>query len=147
MTDDTSSEIFHRKNMAIKIQLLKNNIKSSPNYGKYYAKTIARGEVTMADLMKEVQRNCSLKEADVIHVITELQDTMKHHLAEGQTIALDGIGRFRLSVESECVDAPEKFNIRRHIRRVICKFLPSSHRNHDGTIQYDFCKDVTVVRR
>ena len=132
--------------MAIRIKLLQNNIKSSPNFGKYYAKAVSQGEVTLADLMKEVQENCSLKESDVMLVVKELHATMKRRLAEGQTIDLEGIGRFRLSVESKCVDDPKTFNIRYHIRRVICKFLPASHRNHDGTIRYDFCEGVEVKR-
>ena len=133
--------------MAIKVKLLKNNIKGSANFGKYYAKSVSQGEMSLEDIMKEVQANCALKEADVIHVIMELHATMKRHLANGQTIDLEGIGRFRLGVESMCVDDPKKFNIRHHIRRVICRFLPASSRNQDGTLKYDFCEDVKVERQ
>ena len=28
--------------------------------------------------------------------------------------------------------------------RIICRFLPSGHRNSDGTISYSFSKDVDV---
>ncbi len=132
--------------MAVRVKLQKNNIKSSPNYGKYYAKAVSTGEATLKDLMKDVQESTSLKEADVVHVVKELHAVMKRRLADGQTIDIEDIGRFRLSVESECVDDKKKFNIRHHIRRVICKFLPASHRRQDGTIQYDFCQDVEVKR-
>lgn len=32
--------------MAVHIKLIKNNIKSSSSYGKYFAKTVCQGEVT-----------------------------------------------------------------------------------------------------
>lgn len=90
--------------MAVWVRLLQNNIKSSPNFGKYYAKAVSTGEATLNDLMKDVQENTALKEADVVHVVKELHAVMKRRLADGQTIDIEEIGRFRLSVESECVD-------------------------------------------
>ena len=130
--------------MAIKIRLYQNQIKSSPNHGKYFAKTVGQGEVTLLDLASEAARNSSLKKSDVIAVVTELQDMMRHRLADGHTIVLDGIGRFSLRVESDGVDSPQDFNLRHHIRRIICRFLPSSRRLKDGTLQYHFSEDVKV---
>ena len=37
--------------MAVHIKLIKNNIKSSSSYGKYFAKTISQGEVTLDEKM------------------------------------------------------------------------------------------------
>ena len=130
--------------MAIKIKLIRNNIKRSSSYGKYYAKTVSQGDVTLRDLAVETSRNCTLRESDVLAVVTELEDVMRHRLADGQTIVLDGIGRFSLRVESEGVNKPKDFNIKRHIRRVLCRFLPASHRNSDGTLTYNFSDDVKV---
>ena len=67
--------------MAVHIKLIKNNIKSSSSYGKYFAKTVSQGEVT-------------LEEGSVIGVVTELQNLLKQKLSDGQTVVLDGIGRF-----------------------------------------------------
>lgn len=130
--------------MAIKIKLIRNNIKRSSSYGKYFAKTVSQGDVTLRDLAVETSRNCTLRESDVLAVVTELEDVMRHRLADGQTIVLDGIGRFSLRVESEGVNKPKDFNIKRHIRRVLCRFLPASHRNSDGTLTYNFSDDVKV---
>lgn len=132
--------------MAVRVKLLQNNVKSSPNYGKYYAKAIPQGEVTLEQLMKEAQEHSSATEAQVKKVVLELKNLMKFHLAEGRTVDIEDIGRFHLAVESECVDNPKQFNIRHHIRRVVCKFLPSSHRRHDKTLQYDFCENIKVER-
>ena len=131
--------------MAVHIRLIKNNIKGSSSYGKYFAKTVSQGEVTLNDLAEEACRNSSMSHGAVIGVVTELQDLLKEKLANGQTVVLDGIGRFSLRVESIGVDDPKQFNIQRHLKRIVCGFLPASRRSHDGNILYDFCQDVKAI--
>ena len=131
--------------MAIHIKLIKNNIKSSSSYGKYFAKTVSQGEVTLKEIAAEACRNSGFSEGSVLGVTTELQDILKHRLAEGQTVVLDGIGRFSLRVESIGVDNPEDFNIRQHITRIVCGFLPAGRRIPGRHIIYDVCDGVKAV--
>ena len=131
--------------MAVHIKLIKNNIKSSSSYGKYFAKTVSQGEVTIREIMEEACRNSHLSEGSVIAVVTELEDLLKEKLGEGQTVILPGIGRFSLRVESIGVDDPKEFNIRRHITRIICGFLPAGRRIAGGHILYNFCEGVKAV--
>lgn len=131
--------------MAVHIKLIRNNIKSSSSYGKYFAKTVSQGEVTIREIMEEACRNSHLSEGSVIAVVTELEDLLKEKLGEGQTVILPGIGRFSLRVESIGVDDPKEFNIRRHITRIICGFLPAGRRIAGGHILYNFCEGVKAV--
>ena len=131
--------------MAVHIKLIKNNIKSSSSYGKYFAKTVSQGEITLREIMKEACRNSHLSEGTVIGVVTELEDLLKEKLGEGQTVVLPGIGRFSLRVESIGVDDPKEFNIRQHITRIICGFLPAGRRITGGHILYNFCEGVKTV--
>ena len=131
--------------MAVHIKLIKNNIKSSSSYGKYFAKTVSQGEITLREIMKEACRNSHLSEGTDIGVVTELEDLLKEKLGEGQTVVLPGIGRFSLRVESIGVDDPKEFNIRRHITRIICGFLPAGRRITGGHILYNFCEGVKTV--
>ena len=131
--------------MAVHIKLIRNNIKSSSSYGKYFAKAVSQGEITLRDLMKEACRNSHLSEGTVAAVVTELEDLLKEKLGEGQTVVMPGIGRFSLRVESLGVDDPKDFNIRRHITRIICGFLPAGRRIAGGHILYNFCEDVKAV--
>lgn len=39
------------------IKLIKNNIKSSSSYGKYFAKAVSQGEVTLDEIAAEACRN------------------------------------------------------------------------------------------
>ena len=131
--------------MAIHIKLIKNNIKSSSSYGKYFAKTVSQGEVTLDEIAAEACRNSGFSEGAVRGVVTELQDILKHRLSDGQTVVLPGIGRFSLRVESTGVDNPKTFNIRHHITRIVCGFLPAGRRTQSHHIVYDFCEGVKAV--
>ena len=42
--------------MAVHIKLIKNNIKSSRSYGKFFAKTVSQGEVTLGEIAAEACR-------------------------------------------------------------------------------------------
>lgn len=125
--------------MAVHIKLIKNNIKSSSSYGKYFAKAVSQGEVTLEDIAAEACRNSGFSEGSVVGVVTELQDILKQRLREGQTVVLPGIGRFSLRVESIGVDDPKAFNIRSHITRIVCGFLPAGRRIQGRHILYDLC--------
>ena len=137
--------------MAVHIRLVKNNIKNNNSYGKYFAKAVSQGEVTMKELAEEAALNSGISRANFIRGVAELQDMMKHRLANGQTVVIEGIGRFSLRVENIGVDDPKQFNISRHITRFVCKFLPTGkrinigHGTKNGQILYDFSKDVKAV--
>ena len=131
--------------MAVHIRLIKNNIKSSSSYGKYFAKAVSQGEVSLDEIAAEACRNSGFSEGTVIGVVAELQNLLKEKLSGGQTVVLPGIGRFSLRVESIGVDNPKDFNIGRHITRIICGFLPASRRIAGNHILYDFCDDVKAV--
>ena len=131
--------------MALHIKLIRNNIKSSKSYGKYFAKSVSQGEITLDEIGKEICRNSSFSEGTVIGVVTELQDTLKEKLRDGQTVVLPGIGRFSLRVESIGVDDPKTFNLRHHITRIVCGFLPAGRRTEQRHILYDFCEGVKAV--
>ena len=131
--------------MAVHIRLIQNNIKSSKSYGKYFAKAVSQGEVSLEDIAAEACRNSGFSEGSVIGVVTELQDLLKEKLSDGQTVVLPGIGRFSLRVESIGVDDPKEFHIGRHITRIVCGFLPAGRRIQGRHILYDFCEGVKAV--
>ncbi|MBQ8989928.1 MAG: hypothetical protein IJ067_09580 [Prevotella sp.] len=71
--------------MSVHIRLIKNNIKRSSSFGKYFAKTVSQGEVTLNEIAAEACRNSGFSEGSVIGVTTELQEILKHRLREGHT--------------------------------------------------------------
>lgn len=134
--------------MALNIRLQRKEIKSSPDYGKYFGRVITTGEVTIEQFADEIERNCTAKKSDVMAVLTELQETIKRHLQDGQIVVLPEIGRLKLSVETIGVDKPKDFNLAKHLKRVVCRFLPAGTRGHkrNGSITYRLCEGVKVQK-
>ena len=131
--------------MAIHIRLIRNNIKSSSSYGKYFAKTVSQGDVTLKDMVRQTLMARGYDEAAVVTVVTDLEHALKVKLSDGYTVVLPGIGRFSLRVESQGVDKPKKFDIRRHITRIVCGFLPAGRRDIGRNIHYNLSEGVTAV--
>lgn len=136
--------------MSVFYRLRKSEFKGRSNYGKYYAHTVKMGHVGLDEIELMIQKNCSATRGDVRLVLTELIDVMKNALQDGKVVELDGFGRFSLSVKSTCVDHPDDFNERKHIKGMKCNFTPSGHRRGlgDRTISrpfFDGC-DIQEVR-
>ena len=130
--------------MAIKIQLIRNNIKRSSSHGKYFAKSVSQGEITFDDIAAETCRRNGVSEGAIVAIVTDMKDIVKAELGKGRTVVFPGLGRFSLRVESKGVDDPSTFSIRRHITRILCGFLPAGHRGSHRRITYDFCEGVKV---
>ena len=64
--------------MAVHIKLIKNNIKSSSSYGKYFAKSVSQGDVTLDEIAAEACRNSGFSEGAVVGVGTALPDNCSH---------------------------------------------------------------------
>lgn len=130
--------------MAIKIKLIKNNIKRSSAYGKFFAKAVSQGEVSFDDIAAETCRRNGISEGTIHAVVTDMKDVVQRELCKGRTVVFPGLGRFSLRVESEGVEDPSKFSIRRHITRILCGFLPSGHRGFHRQITYEIGEGVKV---
>ena len=135
--------------MALTIRLRRNEIKSNPNYGKYFGHVMNMGEVTIDQFAKEIENNCSMKRSDVVAVLTELQATMKRHLQDGQVVVLPEIGRLKLGVETIGVDDPKDFNLKKHLKRVVCNFKAAGSRGgqRNGRLRYSLCEGVTIGKK
>lgn len=131
--------------MSIRIRLIQNRITQSPNCGKYLAKTISQGEVTLTELVRELRRD-GLSQGTVEGVIIDLGRAVERALADGKTVVLPRLGRFSLRVESDCVDEPRDFDIATNIRRIVCRFLPAGTRHHqrNGNITQTVAEGATV---
>lgn len=66
--------------MAVFYKLYQENREGSANKGKWYARAVHTGTVTIDDLADEMQANCTVKRADIVAVLSELVETMQKHL-------------------------------------------------------------------
>lgn len=106
----------------------KNNIKSNKAYGKWFAHTLRGSEMTLEEIEQRIQDNCSVTRADVRAVVTALQEVVERGLKDGHVVSLGELGKFYLSIRSECVDQPDDFSVQKHVKGVVCNYIPAGHR-------------------
>lgn len=131
--------------MAVYYRLTKSNMKGKSE-GRYYAKAVAMGELHTLDLARIISASNSATVSDVQAVLTALTQVMEQYLGDGQSIILDGLGRFKLSIESQSVSNPDDFNVTEHVKAVHCNFIPEGKIPKMGSKQVKtFCSGVKVV--
>lgn len=114
--------------LLVKLKKYENHTKSS--YGKWYTDTVYTGEIHTTEIAEIISKNTTFRPGEVKGLIDELVSEMKNQLQDSKVVVLDGFGRFRLVVESEGVAEKEDFNLRHHLKRIVCKFLPAG--THDA---------------
>ncbi len=110
------------------VRITKGARKNIASYGKYTAKAMHFNTVTMEDVCREIERNCSAKSSDVELVLRELVDVLKHHLQEGNRVQLPHLGTMKMDIESKAFDTPKDFSPAEHIKRCKISFIPKSHK-------------------
>ena len=114
--------------MAIHYRLVKNTFKGNKDYGKYFAHTVKQGEISMEEIERTIEKNCSAKISDIRMVLYELFDTIRDKLQAGYTVNLNELGKLSIAVKSVCVDNPEEFKNNKHITGFKCKYTPYGKR-------------------
>ena len=89
--------------MSLFVRLKKYKNKTKSSYGKLYTETVYTGEVHTREIAKAVSENTTFRPGEVKGLIDEIVAEMKRQLQDSQIVVLDGLGRFRLVVESEGV--------------------------------------------
>ena len=73
----------------------------SAAYGKYYAQAVYDSKfIETEDLADYIQSQASVKRSDILAVLTELGEAMKHYFELGQKVHLTGIGIFKVGFSS-----------------------------------------------
>lgn len=78
---------------------------------KWYAQVKTEGEMTIDDLVKEIEKFSALSEADIRGVIIALENVIQKELANSKIIRLDKLGSFYPSLSSGGAESEEKFNV------------------------------------
>lgn len=131
--------------MAIQIRLLQHKRKDLN--GKWYGRAVSIGEVGIKEMAKKISESNSVTESDVNAVIVALVEEMKYQLQSGKTVVVDGLGRFHLTVKSDLVEKKEDFNLKKHIKKIMCKFTPAGHKDRlTRKMERDFCTKAELCR-
>ncbi len=91
---------------------------------KYIMQAITGQEVDLRRLSWEISNMSTHTEADVYGVLMMLVKQMKFHLADGNTVVLDDMGRFKIGFQCAPEETPEKLTSK-SIKKFSINYLPS----------------------
>jgi predicted histone-like DNA-binding protein len=74
---------------------------------KHYATIVTDGEVTIDELVKEIEKFSSLSEPDIRGAIIALENAIQDKLGHGKIVRLDKLGSFYPALKSVSSDTPE----------------------------------------
>lgn len=77
---------------------------------KWYATIKNDGELTVDDLVEQIEKFSALSEADIRGVIIALENVIQKELTNGRIIRMDKLGSFYPSLSSEGAATEEEFN-------------------------------------
>lgn len=74
---------------------------------RYYARIVTDGEVTIDDIVKDIEKFSALSEPDIRGVIIALENVIQDKLADSKIIRLEKLGTLYPSLSSEGRDKEE----------------------------------------
>lgn len=78
--------------------------------GKYYAQAQARGEAGIRELSQRIQQMCTVTRADVLAVLTALEDVIADSLGNGEIVRLGELCSLRVSLSGEGATTKEDYH-------------------------------------
>lgn len=78
---------------------------------RYYAQAQASGDVNIREMSDRIQRSCTVTRADVVAVLTALEDVIVDALSAGEIVRLGDLGAFQIGLSGKGADAEEKYDV------------------------------------
>lgn len=76
---------------------------------KYYAQSQARGEMGIREIAERIHQMCTVTRADVMAVLTALEDIVSEGLQGGEIVRLGELGSLQLSLSGSGSDTEETY--------------------------------------
>ncbi|MDR1180882.1 MAG: hypothetical protein LBL13_02755 [Bacteroidales bacterium] len=92
---------------------------------KYYASVVNSGEVTIDDMVRDIQEICSLSEPNIRATVAAFETVIKNKLTDSLVVRLDELGAFYPALSSEGKTNEEDVN-ETCIRKVGINYRPDS---------------------
>lgn len=113
--------------MAILTKVYRDNREKSQNL--YYGRAVILNTLTTKDLAKIMQANCTIKESDILAVISELIDVMTFQLQNSNAVKLDGFGTFKVGVKTHGAASAKDFSCDENVDGFRLNFVPEGHKD------------------
>lgn len=93
----------------------------------YYPRAITIGTAINTDQIAETLADRStVTKTDVKAVLTEMADVMSQYMAQGKSVKLDGLGSFRLGLNTKGVKNEENFDFQTQLQHIKVNFTPET---------------------
>ena len=112
--------------------------------GKWYARMVPTAVVDTRKLAEIIQRNCTVKKADVLAVIDELVETMRDQMQDSKRVKLDGFGSFKIGIKSKGAATAKAFTVQENIEDLHVVFTPERTHDDAGNRSKQFLQGATV---
>ena len=104
--------------------------------GKFYAQAQARGEAGIRELSQRIQQMCTVTRADVIAVLTALEDVVSDSLANGEIVRLGELCSLRVSLSGSGTVTKEEYHTGLIEKKRILFTGGTTLKNMLGTLKY-----------
>ena len=109
------------------IDLVKNNVSTSKNYGMYYGRIFHRGGLNLKGFAKHVSEHGSLVTYDLaVLVIQNIVKCLREMMTQGVPVKLDGLGTFTPGIKSTGANSIAEYDATQNIKGVRINFRPES---------------------
>lgn len=99
----------------------------NPKTNVYYPRAITIGSAVNTNQIAEALANRStVTKTDVKAVLTEMADVMSQYMAQGKSVKLEGLGSFRLGLNTKGVANEEDFDFQTQLQHVKVNFTPET---------------------
>ena len=130
--------------MSVFYRLSKVTSPKAKGYGKWYPRAVITQTVDTDALATIMQRNCTLKKADIVAVISELIETMADQLQDSKRVKLNGFGSFKIGIRGEGADSAADFSTSKNIKGLHVLFQPEVKTDGSGLRQKTFITGCSV---
>ena len=110
--------------MAVFYRLHQDQSTGTKRSGKWYARAVPTACIGTRQLAEIIQRNCTVKKADVMAVLEELVEVMKDQMQDSKRVKLDGFGSFKIGIESKGAQTAGKYSVAEHVKGLHVVFMP-----------------------
>ena len=112
--------------------------------GKWYARAVPMSMIDTRKLAEIMQRNCTVKKADILAVLDELVETMRDQLQDSKRMKLDGFGSFKIGINCRGARSAKAFTITDNIEGMHVVFTPERSHDQAGNRTKQFLQGVKV---
>lgn len=120
--------------MSIYLKKYQDKSKDTVRSGKWYARPSYHGTVDERGLAREIEKQSTVAEADVLAVLSALVGVMTSALKDTKRVRLTGLGTFKMGVSTAPAESREKLTVR-NIKGAHILFTPDGDKDGStGTV-------------